>query len=135
MTLKDHHNEIFIKTYKTNIFPLRWFADLFCHKISMVFFNIGLKANDKSTYDWEHFNLFDEIKEKIGWRMYRIFDYPYTKWGTYYVFDSSKLKELREEMHGPDWDDYDKNGIPYWDYLWSNDEETGDGWRIVLKDK
>lgn len=48
-----------------------------------------------------------------------------------------KMKNFLKDFKlddGLGWDDYDKNGIPYWDYFWHNDEETGDGWRLVLKE-
>ena len=32
-----------------------------------------------------------------------------------------------------EWDDYDENGIPYWDYFWHEDPITGDAWRLVNK--
>ena len=28
-------------------------------------------------------------------------------------------------------EDYDEDGRPYWDYLWHEDPQTGDAWRIV----
>lgn len=114
--------------------PLRWFANEFCHRVSMWFFNIGLKANDRFTYDYESYKFRHFLMEKIGWRMHKIFDYPYTKWGTYYKISPEYLKELKEEINRPRWNDYDSDGIPYWYYLWSNDEQTGDGWRLIRQE-
>ena len=60
----------------------------------------------------------------------------YNKYGTFYILDT--------DMSGPGWDDYDENGIPYWektgmadpDYFppWDfEDAETGDAFRVVRK--
>jgi hypothetical protein len=63
--------------------------------------------------------------EEYGWRykyhakMYRILNKPYEWWGTYYTIDmASWKKELDQigiDMSDSGWDDYDENGIPYWD--------------------
>lgn len=135
MTLKDYHREIFVPEHKTRVLPLRWLANSIFHPVSMWFFHMGLRANDRFTYEYESYKFHHNLMEKIGWRGYKVFDYPYSKWGTYYKFDSERLAVIREEMTSSDWDDYDDNGIPYWYYLWSNDEETGDGWRLILKEK
>lgn len=57
----------------------------------------------------------------------------YQKYGTFYKLDM--------DMSGPGWDDYDENGVPYWEklgvvdpdyYPWDfEDEETGDAFRVV----
>lgn len=31
------------------------------------------------------------------------------------------------------WNDYDENGIPYWNYLWNEDPITGDAWRLIKR--
>ena len=51
--------------------------------------------------------------------------------------DPDKMPDdLKLELDdGLGWDDYDDRGIPYWDYLWSEDPETGDGWRLVNENK
>ena len=46
-----------------------------------------------------------------------------------------KHKNLLSDTTGLGWDDYDENGVPYWNYFWHNDEETGDGWRLINKDQ
>ena len=124
--------DIFIPEHRTNVLPLRWLANYIFHPISMFFFNIGLRANDKLEYSYSDSNLLDEIKEKAGFRLYKLFDKPYTWWGTLYKMD---LSDLDLDMSGSDWDDYDENGIPYWDYFWHEDPETGDAWRLVMKEK
>ena len=131
MTLKDHHREIFIPEHKTKNILLRWLANNVFHTVSMWFFHIALNATDKREYNFDNYYIRHAFAEFFGFRLYKIFDYPYSKWGTYYKFDSEFLKELKQEMSSSGWDDYDDNGIPYWYYLWSNDEETGDGWRLI----
>jgi len=58
----------------------------------------------------------------------------YDKYGTVFIYDT--------DMSGPGWDDYDENGIPYWektgfadpDYNpWDFEDDNGDAFRIVRK--
>ena len=126
--MKDN---IFIPEHRTNVLPLRWLADYVFHPISMWFFHVGLNANDKLEYDYFNATLFDKIKEKIGFRTYKFLNYPYDWWGTIYKMDLSGLNLDLDDGLG--WDDYDENGIPYWDYLWHEDPITGDAWRLVNK--
>lgn len=121
-------DNIFIPEHRTNVLPLRWLANYIFHPVSMWFFSMGLKANDKIEYDHEY-GWHNKFLEWFGWNWYKVFDKPYSKWGTVYVLDKTFLSDVT----GLGWDDYDENGIPYWDYFWHNDEETGDGWRLVNK--
>jgi hypothetical protein len=91
---------------------------------------MGLKANDKFEYDFSETTRFDYLKEKIGFKGYAILNHPYDWWGTVYKMD---LSGLDLDMNGEGWDDYDKNGIPYWYYFWHEDPITGDAWRLVNK--
>jgi hypothetical protein len=124
---------IFIPRHKTKVLPLRWLADYVFHPISMFFFRIGLRANDKFEYDFSSVTFFDYIKEKVGFNLYKFFGYVYEKWGTEYVFEPGVRNKIMADIMNSGWDDYDERGIPYWDYMWHNDEETGDGWRIKTK--
>jgi len=61
----------------------------------------------------------------------------YSKYGTFY--------RLNMDMSGPGWNDYDENGVPYWektgtvdpDYEYDEfhwdyiDEETGDAFKVI----
>lgn len=105
--------------------PLRWIANLAGW--------ISTKAI------WE-ISLIEEKEEKQGLK-YKFFGFLYDnlfpfyyKYGTHYKFDF--------DMSGPEWDDYDENGIPYWEKLgvvdpdynpWNEDPITGDAWRIIHK--
>jgi hypothetical protein len=126
--MKDN---IFIPEHKTNVLPLRWLANYVFHPISMWFFRIGLRANNKFEYDFSEASFFDYIKEKIGFNVYNFLNYPYDWWGTTYIFDRNAINF--DELGGVGWDDYDYTGHPYWDYLWHEDPETGDAWRIINK--
>lgn len=125
-------DSIFIPEHRTKVLPLRWLADYVFHPLSMVFFHIGLRANDQIYESGEGYTIWDEIKEKIGYKVYNFLNHPYEWWGTIYKLD---LKGLDLELSGDDWDDYDDQGHPYWDYWWHVDETTGDGWRLINKDQ
>lgn len=122
-------NDVFIPEHATNILPLRWLANGIFHPISMFFLRIGMRANYQIYESNEGYTIRDEIKEFIGWRLYHILDKPYSKWGTLYKLD----KDLLSDTTGLGWNDYDENGIPYWDYMWHEDPTTGDAWRIREK--
>ena len=105
-----------IKIERTNILPLRWLANYICEPIANFFI---LKIWDLSE------------QNKIGFR-YKLYcfiwdiTWPiYSKYGTYY--------QIPDDLGGSGWDDYDENGIPYWDYFWHEDPITGDAWRLVDK--
>lgn len=120
-----------IPTHKTNNLILRWSANYFFHKVSMFFFRIGIKANEQIYESGQGYTIWDEIKEVVGSKLYKLFDIPYSKWGTTYKMDLSALNLDFDDGLG--WDDYDEFGIPYWDYFWHEDPITGDAWRLVDK--
>lgn len=90
------------KVEKTKILPLRWFGNL-CGEISS---NSLVKA----------FNLQDDEnfgpRFKFHTKVWHYVNKPYEKWGTYYMVD---LLSFKEDMSGPEWDDYDENGVAYWE--------------------
>lgn len=61
----------------------------------------------------------------------------YRKYGTYYKIDT--------DMSGKNWDDYDDNGIPYWEktglvdpdytepFKWDYEDDNGDAFRVITK--
>lgn len=127
--------DIFIPEHRTRILPLRVLANNVFHPISMFFFRIGLRYNDKIEWDREY-KWHNRFMEAFGFRLYKLFNYPYDWWGTIYKMDMDKVRESLADMDmsGEAWDDYDENGIPYWYYLWHEDPITGDAWRIKRKD-
>ena len=78
-------------------------------------------------------DLFDMEEEGYaGWRykvklfFWKTFWPIYDRWGTTYLWDVDDAA----------WDDYDENGVPYWEKwdLWDyEDEETGDAFRVIKK--
>lgn len=47
----------------------------------------------------------------------------YQKYGTYYKLDM--------DMSGPGWNDYDENGVPYWEKTGTVDPDYVQPWRFV----
>ena len=132
--------------HRTNILPLRWLANYILHPISMWFFRIGLRYNDKIEWDRDY-RWHNRLMESFGFKMYKFFNYPYDLWGTVYVINLEKMKELNDmDLSGKGWDDYDEFGVPYWEkfglieqdttYKWEDDAtyidpETGDGFKVI----
>jgi len=93
---------------KTKIIPLRWIGN-FCGEYAG---NHLVKAID----------LDEELDSNLGFRykyhakMWVLLNKPYEWWGTYYLVDTSSwLDQIRIDMSGPEWDDYDENGVAYWE--------------------
>lgn len=110
-----------VRIDQTNILPLRWFANM-CGEIG----------------GWAILKASWRDEDKRYGRMYDFYGYVYSKtfpiylkWGTTFQFNF--------DMSGPGWNDYDENGVPYWEkpdfinaYVWDyEDEETGDAFRII----
>lgn len=115
--------DIFEVEHKTKVLPLRWFGNG-CEYIAHYFLDKYLhwnymgKSNFRSkTWSW------------IADQFYK----PYLKWGTVYAMNTNVLSQLLEDTSGAAWEDYNEDGIPYWHYLWHEDPETGDAWRLVGK--
>ena len=71
--MREH---IFTPEHRTRILPLRYLANYVFHPVSMWFFNMGLKANDKFEYDFSEVNTLDYLKEKIGFKVYNFLNHP-----------------------------------------------------------
>jgi len=115
--------DIFEAEHKTKVLPLRWFADG-CEYIAHFFL-------DKYLY-WNYFDKTNLRSKTWSWLSNQFYK-PYLKWGTRYVMNTDLLSQLIEDTSGAGWEDYDEDGRPYWDYLWHEDPQTGDAWRIVPK--
>lgn len=118
--------DTFIPIHRTKILLLRWIANDIFHNISMIFFKIGLRANDDNMYGGNN-GAWNRFKESFGWNLYKVFNYPYDLWGTVYILKD----DISKNLGGSIGDDYDSNGIPYWDYFMHHDPETGDAWRLL----
>jgi len=96
--------------------PLRWIANLAGSIASKNMLKLsymeddGIKGFKYKYYGW----LWDTF-----WPLYQ-------KYGTFY-------KLLDMDMSDPKWDDYDENGVPYWEkWHWDFiDEETGDAFKVI----
>jgi hypothetical protein len=74
----------------------------------------------------------DGVRHFINERIY-VYLWPiYKKYGTFY--------RLRMDLSGKNWDDYDENGVPYWektgtidpDYSpWDFEDHNGDAFRVL----
>jgi len=86
-----------IKVHQTNILPLRWFANM-CGSIACWSILKAAYLDEDENYGWQY--KMHGIIHKLTWPI----SYKY---GSHYEFSI--------DMSGPDWDDYDENGIPYWE--------------------
>lgn len=104
--------------------PLRWLANLSGE--------IGGWAILKISYldEAENFG----FRYKIYSLIYDIFMPTYFKHGSFY--------RIEIDMSGKSWDDYDENGVPYWEKLgvvdpdyegWDYEDSNGDAFRIIRK--
>ena len=114
-----------IKTHRTNILPLRWISN----EISALGSRFLVKAvflDEDNNYGFRY---------KLYSNFWKFADFFYSRWGTYYSVDMQAwLKDLKEDMAGEEWDDYDSDGNAYWAYHWHEDPLTGDAWRLKEKD-
>jgi len=96
--------------------PLRWIANWAGSVASSGLLDISYMEDDGYT-GWRY---------KLKLFLWNTFYPIYNKYGTYY--------KMNWDLSGPAWDDYDENGVPYWEKwdLWDyEDEETGDAFRII----
>lgn len=98
--------------------PLRWIANTLGNIGSWSILKLALLDEDEK-YGWQY-KMYGVIHD-LTWPVYR-------KYGTFYKLDI--------DLSGAGWDDYDENGIPYWE-KWEDwdfeDYETGDAFRIIKK--
>ena len=77
---------------KTNILPLRWFANI-CERIGHYYLMKALRLDDAKKYGQKY-----RLYSKIWSMLYK----PYYRWGTYYKLDLNIFRESIDE------DDYEK---------------------------
>lgn len=90
------------KIQRTKILPLRWIGNISGEFAG----NHLLKAvylDEDGDFNWRY---------TYHAKMYKILNKPYEIWGTYYMLD---IEAMKKDLEGSGWDDYDENGIPYWD--------------------
>jgi hypothetical protein len=68
--------------HKTNILPLRWFANWCNHLSAKPLWN-AIFHEDCAKYTGAKLS----IRGRMWWKIYRIVDTPYRKWGTTYLVD------------------------------------------------
>jgi hypothetical protein len=103
--------------------PLRWFANWFGSIASWSILKASWLDEDENY----------GIKYKIHGKIYKLTWPIYFKYGSFY--------KMNFDMSGPAWDDYDENGVPYWEktgtldpeyFHWDYvDEDTGDAFKVI----
>jgi len=92
------------KIERTKVWPLRWIGNFLGgyagnHLVKAIDLDESLDSNLGFRY-------------KYHAKMWKYLNKPYTWWGTYYELD---LENLKKDMEGSGWDDYDNKGRPYWE--------------------
>ena len=94
--------------------PLRWIANWAGSRASAAVMRSAWLQED---------GVEDGFKQFINERIYMYLWPIYHKYGTFYKLDM--------DLSGPEWDDYDSDGIPYWGEWDFEDPETGDAFRVI----
>ena len=99
--------------------PLRWIANWFGSISSSAIMRISWAEEYEKNYGFRY--KLDGLIWDYLWPIYN-------KYGTFYKLDM--------DLSGAEWDDYDADGIPYWE-KWTEwdyeDEATGDAFRVIEK--
>jgi len=92
---------------RTNILPLRWFANA-CGSIGSSMLMRAVYLDEDSNYG---------LRYRIYGNLWNVFNKPYQRWGTYWTIDieswSKELDALMEDMDPDDADLYEKLGDEY----------------------
>jgi hypothetical protein len=113
------------KIQKTKIWPLRWIGNI-----------CGSYAGNHLV---KCFNYDEDGKHGFAYKyhakMWKYLNKPYEQWGTYYTIDmdgwKTELDQMKIDMAGEGWNDYDAVGKAYWDDWDYIDNETDDAFRII----
>ena len=101
--------EFSTKQERTNIIPLRIIGNI-CGGFAGNHIFKAMLLDEEENYG---------LKYKYHGLMWKYLNKPYEWWGTYYMVNmeawGEHLDQLKVDMSGSGWDDYDENGIPYWD--------------------
>ena len=82
--------------------PLRWFVNWLNSPATACLVR-AVELDEREAYGWRY------KMYSFGWKY---LNKPYQRWGTLYKLD---LEAWKKDLSGPEWDDYDENGIPYWE--------------------
>ena len=94
----DHSTKI----QRTRIWPLRWIGN----------FLGGYAGNHLvKCFDYDEDGKYG-FAYKYHAKMWKYLNKPYTWWGTYYQLD---IEGMIKDLDGAGWDDYDEDGVAYWD--------------------
>ena len=75
------------------------------------------------------------FKYRFYAKAWKISELLSSRWCTTYTIDmAAYLEDLKIDLAGEEWNDYDSDGNAYWAYHWHVDPVTGDAWRIKEKD-
>ncbi len=99
--------------------PLRWIANWFGSIASSAIMRISWAEEYEKNYGFRY--KLDGLIWDYLWPIYN-------KYGTFYKLDM--------DLSGAEWDDYDADGIPYWEKWteWDYEGEvTGDAFRVIEK--
>jgi len=97
------------KIQRTKIWPLRWIGN----------FLGGYAVNHLvKCFDYDEDDKL-EFAYKYHAKMWKYLNKPYERWGTYYKLDldgwKKELDKIKENVQNQNWDDYDEDGIAYWE--------------------
>lgn len=98
------------KIEKTKILPLRWIGNI-CGEISTTHLVEAVHMSDHDDHGFKY---------KYHAIIWKIFHKPYMKWGTFYQLD---IQGLKDDLKGSGWDDYDEDGIAYWEKLTNGESQ------------
>ena len=91
---------------RTKILPLRWIGNY----LGEIASNSLVRAFDLQ--DQENFG----YRFKFRCKVWKYLNKPYEWWGTYYLVDTKGwLDQIKTDVSGQNWDDYDEDGIAYWE--------------------
>jgi hypothetical protein len=98
-----------IKHQKTKVLPLRWIGNI-CGEFAGNHLVKCVNMDEDEEYSWRY---------RYHAKMCKILNKPYELWGTYYTINMAAWKkdldQMKLDMSGDGWNDYDEFGVAYWD--------------------
>lgn len=90
------------KHQRTNVLPLRWIGN-FLGNIASNHLVKAVYMDEDGDFNWRY---------TYHAKMWKMLSKPSKLWGTYYMLD---IDAIKKDLEGSGWNDYDENGIPYWE--------------------